>query len=114
LTILVRPQDAGGSTPAAVADHLRARLARDPLVAVTSLDPVGASVIVVGQLKVDPESTAAVEQLVPRVRSWVGGRGLVSGLSAFNFDLNTEGGKGLWKSMPLVLGLALLLMLVLV
>jgi uncharacterized membrane protein YdfJ with MMPL/SSD domain len=113
LTILVRPQDASGSTPAAVADQLRARLARDPLVAAASLDPVGASVIVVGQLKADPESTAAVEQLVPRVRSWVGGRGLVSGISAFNYDLNTEVGNDLWKLMALVLGLSYLVLLVL-
>jgi RND superfamily putative drug exporter len=113
LTILVRPQDASGSTPAAVADRLRARLARDPLIDAASLDPVGASVIVVGELKVDPESQAAVDQLVPRVRSWVGGRGLVSGLSAFNYDLNTEVGNDLWKLMALVLGLSYLVLLVL-
>jgi uncharacterized membrane protein YdfJ with MMPL/SSD domain len=113
LTILVRPQDASGSTPAAVADRLRARLARDPLIDAASLDPVGAGVIVVGELKVDPESQAAVDQLVPRVRSWVGGRGLVSGLSAFNYDLNTEVGNDLWKLMALVLGLSYLVLLVL-
>ena len=102
-----------GSTPAAVADQLRARLARDPLIAATSLDPVGTSVIVVGQLKVDPESPAAVDQLVPRVRSWVGDRGLVSGISAFNHDLNSEVGNDLWKVMALVLGLSYLVLLVL-
>ena len=113
LTILVRPQDAGAAGPAAVAARLRARLARDPLIAAASLDPVADSVIVVGQLRVDPESQAAVDQLVPRVRSWVGSQGLVSGLSAFNHDLNSEVGNDLWKLMALVLGLSYLVLLVL-
>src|SRR5215212_5332072 len=39
LTILVRPQDAGGSSPAAVAAQLRARLARDPLVQSAMVEP---------------------------------------------------------------------------
>jgi uncharacterized membrane protein YdfJ with MMPL/SSD domain len=113
LTILVRPQDAPGRSPAAVAAELRDRLARDPLIAVTALDPVGQSVIVVGQLKIDPESQVAVDTLVPRVRSWVGARGLVSGLSAFNHDLNSEVGNDLWKLMALVLALSYLVLLVL-
>src|SRR5207302_1367558 len=60
-----------------------------------------------------PESQAAVDQLVPRVRSWVGGHGLVSGLSAFNHDLNTEVGNDLWKLMALVLALSYVVLLVL-
>ncbi len=113
LTILVRPQDAGDETPAVVASRLRDRLARDPLIAAASLDPVGNSVIVVGELKVDPESQQAVDELVPRIRSWAGDRGLVSGLSAFNHDLNTEVGNDLWKVMALVLTLSYLVLLVL-
>jgi uncharacterized membrane protein YdfJ with MMPL/SSD domain len=111
LTILVRPQDAGSAGPATVATALRARLARDPLIQSTLVEPAGASRIVVGQLRVDPESTVAVDQLVPRVRSWVGGRGLVSGLSAFNHDLNSEVGNDLWKLMALVLALSYVVLL---
>ena len=111
LTILVRPQDAGGAGPATVAAALRARLARDPLIQSTLVEPAGASRIVVGQLRVDPESTVAVDQLVPRVRSWVGGKGLVSGLSAFNHDLNSEVGNDLWKLMALVLALSYVVLL---
>jgi uncharacterized membrane protein YdfJ with MMPL/SSD domain len=48
---------------------------------------------------------------VPRVRSWVGGKGLVSGLSAFNHDLNSEVGNDLWKLMALVLALSYLVLL---
>jgi RND superfamily putative drug exporter len=113
LTILVRPQDAGGSSPAAVAAQLRAKLARDPLVQRATVEPAGPSQIVVGLLRVDPESSQAVDVLVPRVRSWVGDRGLVSGLSAFNHDLNTEVGDDLWKVMALVLGLSYLVLLML-
>ena len=54
LTILVRPQDAGGSSPAAVAAQLRARLALDPLVQAATVEPAGPSQIVVGLLRVDP------------------------------------------------------------
>jgi RND superfamily putative drug exporter len=113
LTILVRPQDSGGSSPAAVAAQLRVRLARDPLVQGATVEPAGPSQIVVGLLRVDPESSQAVDVLVPRVRSWVGDRGLVSGLSAFNHDLNTEVGDDLWKVMALVLGLSYLVLLML-
>jgi uncharacterized membrane protein YdfJ with MMPL/SSD domain len=64
-------------------------------------------------MRVDPESTQAVDVLVPRVRSWVGSQGLVSGVSAFNHDLNSEVGNDLWKVMALVLGLSYLVLLVL-
>ncbi|HEY0388125.1 MAG TPA: MMPL family transporter [Gaiellales bacterium] len=113
MTILVRPSDAGAAGPAAVAARLRDRLARDPLVVAAGLERAGPSVLVVGQLRVDPESSAATDTLVPRVRSWVGDRGLVSGVSAFNRDLNEQVGGDLWKVMALVLGLSYLVLLAL-
>ena len=113
LTILVRPR-----TPPAPA---RPRWPRGcapgwpaiPWSRAATVEPAGPSAIVVGQLRVDPESSQAVDVLVPRVRSWVGDRGLVSGLSAFNHDLNTEVGNDLWKVMALVLGLSYLVLLML-
>jgi RND superfamily putative drug exporter len=113
LTILVRPQDARGASVESLAERLRRRLARDPLIARTSIDRVGPSAIVVGQLRVDPEGAVAVDTLVPRVRKWVDGHGLVSGVSAFNRDLNAEVGDDLWKVMALVLALSYIVLLVL-
>jgi RND superfamily putative drug exporter len=113
LTILVRPQDARGTSVESLAEQLRRRLARDPLIARTSIDRVGSAAIVVGELRVDPEGSAAVDTLVPRVRAWVDGHGLVSGVSAFNRDLNTEVGDDLWKVMALVLALSYVVLLVL-
>jgi len=113
LTILVRPADAGSAGVEATAARLRARLAQDPLITAAGVERAGESAIVVGQMRVDPESTQAVDVLVPRVRSWVGSQGLVSGVSAFNHDLNSEVGNDLWKVMALVLGLSYLVLLVL-
>jgi uncharacterized membrane protein YdfJ with MMPL/SSD domain len=113
LTILVRPSDAGAAGPAAVGTALRDRLVHDPLIVAATLERVGPSVLVVGQLRVDPESSLATNTLVPRVRSWVGSRGLVSGVSAFNYDLNERVGGDLWKVMALVLGLSYLVLLAL-
>jgi uncharacterized membrane protein YdfJ with MMPL/SSD domain len=113
LTIMVRPQDARGEPVGALAERLRRRLARDPLIAHTLVERVGPAAIVVGELRVDPEGAPAVDTLVPRVRQWVDGHGLVSGVSAFNRDLNTEVGDDLWKVMALVLALSYLVLLVL-
>ena len=113
LTILVRPSDAGAAGPEAVGAQLRDRLARDPLIVAASLERAGPSVVVVGELRVDPESSPATDTLVPRVRAWVGHRGLVSGVSAFNHDLNEQVGGDLWKVMALVLGLSYLVLLAL-
>jgi RND superfamily putative drug exporter len=113
LTVLVRPSDAGAAGPAAVGAELRDRLARDPLIAAASLERAGPSVVVVGELRVDPESSLATDTLVPRVRAWVGPHGLVSGVSAFNHDLNEQVGGDLWKVMALVLGLSYLVLLAL-
>jgi RND superfamily putative drug exporter len=106
LTILVRPSDAGAAGAAVVGAEVRDRLARDPLIAAASLERAGPGVLVVGELRVDPESSLATDTLVPRVRAWVGRHGLVSGVSAFNHDLNEQVGGDLWKVMALVLGLS--------
>src|SRR5262249_20380998 len=113
MTILIRPSDAGPAGLLQTASHFRARLARDPLIVRATMEQVGPSVLVVGQLRVDPESSLATNTLVRRVRAWVGPHGLVSGVSAFNYDLNTEVGNDLWKVMALVLALSYLVLLAL-
>ena len=114
LTILVRPQDAGGSSPAAVAAQLRARLARDPAgPARDAWSRPGPARSWSGCCGSTRSRRQAVDVLVPRVRSWAGDRGLVSGMSAFNHDLNSEVGDDLWKVMALVLGLSYLVLLML-
>ena len=113
MTILIRPSDAGPAGLLQTASHFRSRLARDPLIVRATMERVGPSMLVVGQMRVDPESGLATDTLVPRVRAWVGPHGLVSGVSAFNYDLNTEVGNDLWKVLALVLALSYLVLLAL-
>ena len=113
MTILIRPSDAGPAGLLQTASQFRSRLARDPLIVRATMERVGPSMLVVGQMRVDPESSLATDTLVPRVRAWVGPHGLVSGVSAFNYDLNTEVGNDLWKVLALVLALSYLVLLAL-
>jgi RND superfamily putative drug exporter len=118
IDVLVRP--AGGSADE-LARRITAKLGDDPLITKATVEPVAGGLLVVGYLGVDPESSQAVDVLVPRVRTMVaheaaGSRGVeadVDGVSAFNHDLNEEVGGDLWKVMGLVLVLCYLVLLVL-
>ena len=118
IDVLVRP--AGGSADE-LARRITAKLGDDPLITKATVEPVAGGLLVVGYLGVDPESSQAVDVLVPRVRTMVaheaaGSRGVeadVDGVSAFNHDLNEEVGGDLWKVMVLVLVLCYLVLLVL-
>ena len=118
IDVLVRP---AGASADELARRITARLGDDPMVTRSTVEPVAGGLLVVGYLGVDPESSQAVDVLVPRVRTMVaheaaGSRGVeadVDGVSAFNHDLNEEVGGDLWKVMVLVLVLCYLVLLVL-
>jgi uncharacterized membrane protein YdfJ with MMPL/SSD domain len=121
LVILAAPHD--GTTP----DQLRAGLAplarqvaALPHVIGTSLQPLGQAVELIAPIDVDPESAPATDQLVPAARRLAASAPLassatlyVSGLSAFNRDLNDEVGGDLAMVIVAVLVLAYLLLLLL-
>ena len=117
MDVLLRPAGAAADRLAA---RLRVSIAQDPLIAAAAIEHVDGGLLVTGQLRVDPESGQAVDELVPRVRSLVAREAAgvpvqadVDGVSAFNHDLNEEVGGDLWKVMALVLGLSYLVLLVL-
>jgi RND superfamily putative drug exporter len=118
IDVLVRPEGASADD---LARRIARRLGSDPLITRAAVEPVAGGLLVVGYLGVDPESTQAVDVLVPRVRTMVaqeaaashGAEADVDGVSAFNHDLNEEVGGDLWKVMVLVLVLCYLVLLVL-
>jgi RND superfamily putative drug exporter len=118
IDVLVRPEGASADD---LARRIAGRLGSDPLITRAAVEPVAGGLLVVGYLGVDPESTQAVDVLVPRVRTMVaqeaaashGAEADVDGVSAFNHDLNEEVGGDLWKVMVLVLVLCYLVLLVL-
>jgi uncharacterized membrane protein YdfJ with MMPL/SSD domain len=118
IDVLVRP--AGGDARE-LAGRIAGKLGDDPMIQRAAVEPVSGGLLVIGYLAVDPESSQAVDVLVPRVRAMVareaaGTRGVeadVDGVSAFNHDLNEEVGGDLWKVMALVLALCYLVLLVL-
>jgi RND superfamily putative drug exporter len=121
LVVLAIPHD--GTTPAALRSgvaSLAAQVARLPHVTGTSIQPLGQAVEIVAAINVDPESATATNQLVPAARRLTGASPLasaatlwVSGVSAFNRDLNDEVGGDLAMVIVAVLLLAYVLLLLL-
>ncbi len=120
VSILVRARHGTIDGLAADVSALAAAVARDPLVVRSAVEPHDGALLIVGYLRVDPESEAATLTLVPRIRALVvaggiGGRATidVGGISAFQRDLNEEIGGDLWKVVVFVVVLAYLVLLVL-
>jgi uncharacterized membrane protein YdfJ with MMPL/SSD domain len=118
--VLVRPL---GSTLAAIRPQVSAlaqQIARDPRVASAQVQQIGGAFQITVPLRIDPESRAAFDGLVPDLRKLTAASPLrrvatvdVGGVSAFNRDLNTEISGDLWLLIVAILVLAYLLLLVL-
>jgi uncharacterized membrane protein YdfJ with MMPL/SSD domain len=120
VSILVRPRSGSVSALRPAVAELARRVARDPLVATTRVRRYGAALNISAFLRVDPESAAAEDTLVPRLRRIVHGDPVerratadVGGISAFNYDLNQGVGSALWQVMVLIVLLAYVVLLVL-
>jgi uncharacterized membrane protein YdfJ with MMPL/SSD domain len=122
VSILIRPLSGDASALALAPDGRRiaAKVGRDPLVQSTTIRRLGNALTIQAQIRVDPESQQAENELVPRLRSVIHADPAerratidVGGVSAFNYDLNQEVGSDLWMVIAAVLVLAYVVLLVL-
>jgi len=120
VSILLRPRTGDASALAPDARRIAAKVERDPLVQGTTIRRLGNALNVQAQIRVDPESEQAENELVPRLRTLIHAdpverRATVNagGVSAFNYDLNQEVGSDLWMVIAAVVVLAYLVLLVL-
>jgi RND superfamily putative drug exporter len=120
VSLLIRPRTGDASALAGDARRLAARVARVRMVQAVSIRRLGNALNVQAMLRVDPESAAAENTLVPRLRALVHADPVerratvdVGGVSAFNYDLNQEVGGDLWKVMAAIVVLAYLVLLML-
>jgi uncharacterized membrane protein YdfJ with MMPL/SSD domain len=120
VSILLRPRTGDAAALAPDARRIAAKVERDPLVQGTTIRRLGNALNVQAQIRVDPESEQAENELVPRLRTLIHAdpverRATVNagGVSAFNYDLNQEVGSDLWMVIAAVVVLAYLVLLVL-
>jgi len=120
VSILMRPLSGDAAALAPDARRIAAKVERDPLVLRTTIRRLGNALNVQAQIRVNPESQQAENELVPRLRTLVHTdlavrRATVNagGVSAFNYDLNQEVGSDLWMVIAAVLVLAYGVLLVL-
>jgi RND superfamily putative drug exporter len=120
VSILIRPLSGDASALAPDARRIAAKVERNPLVQATTIRRLGNALNVQAQIRVDPESQQAENELVPRLRRVIHADPAervatidVGGVSAFNYDLNQEVGSDLWMVIAAVLVLAYAVLLVL-